>query len=114
MSDSSYGVEAAALTALIREDTAHRAQWIAQGLVTKSYRDVIQSATLNMIARVGDASYTAVVDSLRGANALRGEHAGGARRARRQLGAGGARALARRHAPIRARVVDGRAQATAR
>ncbi|HEV7704014.1 MAG TPA: M1 family aminopeptidase [Gemmatimonadaceae bacterium] len=70
MGDSSYAVQAAALAALIRGDTAHRAQWIARGLATKSYRDVIQSSTLNLIARLGDASYTATVDSLRGENAL--------------------------------------------
>ena len=36
----------------------------------KSYRDAIQNTTLNMFARLGDRSYTASVDSLRGANAL--------------------------------------------
>ena len=70
MNDSSYGVQAAALAALIRVDTANRASWIARGLATKSYRDAIQSTTLNMIARLGDPSYTASVDSLRGENAL--------------------------------------------
>jgi len=70
MSDSSYGVQAAALAALIRVDTANRASWIARGLTMKSYRDAIQSTTLNMIARLGGPSYTASVDSLRGANAL--------------------------------------------
>ena len=70
MRDSSYGVQAAAIAMLIRVDTANRAQWIARGLATKSYRDAIQSSTLDMIGRLGDPRYTATVDSLRGANAL--------------------------------------------
>ena len=70
LGDASYGVQAAALTALIRADTARRKEWIARGLSTKSYRDVIQSSTLNTVARLGDGTYTATVDSLRGENAL--------------------------------------------
>ena len=68
--DSSYGVEAAALAALIRLDTANRAAWVARGLATESYRDVIRSAALNMVARLGNPAYTASVDSLRGVSAL--------------------------------------------
>ncbi|MDQ2768824.1 MAG: HEAT repeat domain-containing protein, partial [Gemmatimonadota bacterium] len=70
MRDSSYGVQAAALAALIRVDTANRAQWIARGLGIESYRDVIRSATLNVVARLGDPAYVASVDSLRGVSAL--------------------------------------------
>jgi aminopeptidase N len=70
MSDSSYGVQAAALASLIRLDTANRTSWIARGLSTKSYRDEIQNTTLNMMARLGDPSYVAIADSLRGENAL--------------------------------------------
>src|SRR5665647_2826566 len=70
MRDSSYAVEAAALAGLIRIDTANRANWIARGLATESYRDAIRNATLNVVARLGDPAYTASVDSVRGANAL--------------------------------------------
>jgi aminopeptidase N len=70
MRDSSYGVQATALAALIRVDTTNRASWIARGLATESYRDAIRSATLNVVARLGDPAYTASVDSLRGVSAL--------------------------------------------
>jgi aminopeptidase N len=70
MGDTSYAVQAAALAALIRADSAHRTSWIARGLASESYRDVIRSATLNVVARLGDPAYTASVDSLRGVSAL--------------------------------------------
>ena len=66
--DSSYGVQAAALGALVRLDSAGRDAWVARGLRTPSYRDIIQNATLDAIARVGGNTYVAAVDSLRGGN----------------------------------------------
>jgi aminopeptidase N len=68
MRDSSYGVQAAALGALVRLDSAGRDAWVARGLHAPSYRDVIQNATLDAIARVGGPTYVAAVDSLRGEN----------------------------------------------
>ena len=65
-SDSSYGVEAAAIGPLIARDTANRASWVARGLAASSYRDVVRNAALDAVARLGDPSYTAMVDSLRG------------------------------------------------
>ena len=53
----------------MRLDSADRPQWMARGLATPSYRDVVQNATLDAIARSGDSRYTATVDSLRGASA---------------------------------------------
>jgi hypothetical protein len=69
MRDSSYGVQAAALGALILLDSAGRSQWVARALAAPSYRDVIRNSALNAIARVGGATYVAAVDSLRGATA---------------------------------------------
>jgi HEAT repeat protein len=66
MSDSSYAVQAAAIGVLIRQDSANRASWVARGLGAHSYRDAIRNSTLDAIARLGDRSYTASVDSLRG------------------------------------------------
>ncbi|MEO8879736.1 MAG: M1 family aminopeptidase [Gemmatimonadaceae bacterium] len=65
-SDSSYAVEAAAISPLIALDSANRAAWIARGLAAKSYRDVVRSAALDALARLGGTSYTTMVDSLRG------------------------------------------------
>jgi aminopeptidase N len=65
-SDSSYGVEAAAIGSLIARDTANRASWVARGLAASSYRDVVRNAALDAVARLGDPTYTAMVDSLRG------------------------------------------------
>ena len=65
-SDSSYGVEAAAIGSLIARDTANRASWVARGLAASSYRDVVRNAALDALARLGDPTYTAMVDSLRG------------------------------------------------
>ena len=69
MNDSSYGVQAAAIGALILTDSADRASWIARGLGASSYRDVVRNAALDALARVGDASYIARIDSLRGESA---------------------------------------------
>jgi aminopeptidase N len=66
MSDSSYGVRASAIGTLIRLDSASRAQWVARGLATPSYRDVIRNAALDAVARYGDGTYIGSVDSLRG------------------------------------------------
>ena len=68
-SDTSYGVEAAAIRLLILADTANRDAWVARGLAASSYRDVVRSAALDAVARVGDPTYTAAVDSLRGETA---------------------------------------------
>jgi HEAT repeat protein len=68
-SDSSYGVEAAAIRPLILGDSANRAAWVTRGLAAKSYRDVVRSAALDAVARVGSPLYTAQVDSLRGETA---------------------------------------------
>jgi len=68
-SDSSYGVEAAAIRILILADTANRSAWVARGLAASSYRDVVRSSALDAVARAGDSTYTAAVDSLRGETA---------------------------------------------
>ena len=68
-SDSSYGVEAAAIAPLILLDTANRASWVSRGLGASSYRDIVRSAALDAVARVGDPEFTAMVDSLRGESA---------------------------------------------
>lgn len=66
LSDSSYAVQAAAVTELIHLDVANRASWVARGLGAESYRDVVRNAALDAVARTGDTAYTASVDSLRG------------------------------------------------
>jgi aminopeptidase N len=66
LGDSSYAVEAASISALIRLDAANRASWVARGLGSESYRDIVRHSALDAVARVGDGTYTASVDSLRG------------------------------------------------
>ena len=64
--DSSYGVEAAAIATLIAHDSANRASWVARGFGAPSYRDIVRNTALDVVARLGDRAYTAMVDSLRG------------------------------------------------
>ncbi|MEP7066843.1 MAG: M1 family aminopeptidase [Gemmatimonadota bacterium] len=67
--DSSYGVQAAAIAVLIRQDPANRASWVARGFGMESYRDIVRNAALDAVARLGDTAFTASVDSLRGVTA---------------------------------------------
>ncbi|MGH7619841.1 MAG: M1 family aminopeptidase, partial [Gemmatimonadaceae bacterium] len=55
--DSSYAVRAAALSSLVRLDSAGRRALIREGLRTPSYRDAIQNAALIAIAQTNDTSF---------------------------------------------------------
>jgi aminopeptidase N len=62
--DSSYAVRAAALEALGATDFPNLRAAIVAGLRTPSYRDAIQHGALSAIARSGDTTFLATVDSL--------------------------------------------------
>ena len=64
--DPSYAVRGAALTSLVRLDSANRRALIADGLRTASYRDVIQNAALGAAVRSGDTSLVEPVHALMG------------------------------------------------
>jgi aminopeptidase N len=64
--DSSYAVRASALTSLVRLDSAGRRALIAEGLRTRSYRDVIQDAALVAIAQTNDTSFVADLERIVG------------------------------------------------
>jgi HEAT repeat protein len=69
-SDSSYGVRASALGALVRLDTANRHALIAEGLRTPSYRDAIQDAAIGAAVRSGDTSFVTSMQELIGKQQL--------------------------------------------
>jgi len=54
--DNSYDVRAAAVTALVEADSAHAHDVLAQALRTPSYREVIQHAAIQGIARLQDTA----------------------------------------------------------
>ena len=62
--DSSYEVRAAALTALVRLDSARARPLIAEGLHTPSYRGAIRDAALRAIVRTGDTTLIVEVEGL--------------------------------------------------
>jgi len=62
--DASYSVRGAALTALVRLDSANRRALIVEGLRTPSYRDAIQNAALGAAVRSGDTSLVQPVHAL--------------------------------------------------
>ena len=62
--DPSYGVRAAALTALVRADSTARDSAIAWGLATPSYQDVIQEAAYRIIAQTGDTGAIPRIETL--------------------------------------------------
>jgi aminopeptidase N len=62
--DASYSVRGAALTALVRLDSANRRTLIGEGLRTPSYRDAIQNAALGAAVRSGDTSLVQPVHAL--------------------------------------------------
>ncbi|HET9984109.1 MAG TPA: M1 family aminopeptidase [Longimicrobiales bacterium] len=62
--DSSYTVQAAALGALIRADSAGRHAAITRGLATPSYRDEVRNAALAGIAQTGDTTFIPAVEAL--------------------------------------------------
>jgi aminopeptidase N len=64
--DPSYEVRAAAVSALGRADTAQVQQVITTALAQPSYRDVIQTAALRLIAISDDTARIGTVDSLIG------------------------------------------------
>jgi HEAT repeat protein len=59
-------VRAAALSALVRLDTANRHALIADGLRTPSYRDAIQNAAIGAAVRSGDTSFASVMQQMIG------------------------------------------------
>jgi aminopeptidase N len=64
-SDSSYNVQAAALATIARLDGAPgRRAALGQALAKPSYRDAIQGVALDVIARTGDTTFLAQVESL--------------------------------------------------
>jgi aminopeptidase N len=64
--DSSYGVRAAALTALVHADSTARDSAVAWGLATPSYQDVIREATYRLVAQTGDSSAIPQIEALVG------------------------------------------------
>jgi aminopeptidase N len=68
--DTSYEVRAAALSALVRLDTANRHALIAEGLRTPSYRDAIQNAAIGAAVRTGDTSFASVMQGMIGEQQL--------------------------------------------
>ncbi len=64
--DSSYDVRAAALSSLVRLDSAGRHALIREGLRTPSYRDAIQSAALVAIAQTNDTSFVGDLEQIIG------------------------------------------------
>jgi aminopeptidase N len=64
--DSSYDVQAAALRALVRADSAHARDVIAAGLTKRSYQEAIQNAAFGMIAQRNDTSFIGPVEGLLG------------------------------------------------
>jgi aminopeptidase N len=66
-SDASYEVRAAALTALAQADSTARDSAVAWGLATPSYQDVIEGAAYRIIARTGDTTAIAQLESHLGA-----------------------------------------------
>ena len=64
--DSSYIVRGAALSALVRLDSANRRALIVEGLRTPSYRDAIQNAAIGAAVRSGDTSFAAVMQQMIG------------------------------------------------
>jgi aminopeptidase N len=66
--DSSYEVRAAAVTALVKADSAHAREVIVAALQDSSYQDAIQNAALGAIARTNDTSFIGTLDSLSATN----------------------------------------------
>ena len=62
--DSSYEVRAAAVTALGRADAEHADEIVTEALRDSSYRDVIQTAALRLIAVSNDTARLGLLDSL--------------------------------------------------
>ncbi|HXY31291.1 MAG TPA: M1 family aminopeptidase [Gemmatimonadaceae bacterium] len=62
--DSSYQVRAAAVVTLAKIDSAGRTAVLTRALSTPSYRDVIQSAALDQIARLGDSAFVPQLEGL--------------------------------------------------
>ncbi len=69
-SDPSYQVRAAALEALIVADSAHRAQYIREGLRTPSYQDEIQNSALSAMVRFPGAVPATEIEPLLGQQQL--------------------------------------------
>lgn len=65
-SDASYAVRAAALSALVRLDSAGRRALILEGLRTSSYRDAIQNAAIGAAVRSGDTTFIGPMQELIG------------------------------------------------
>ena len=103
-SDTSYGVEAAAIRPLILADSANRAAWVARGFAASSYRDVVRNAALDAVARAGDWSVHGGGRLAARRNAERGEHAPCWRRDSAAPRTRGAHPRTRRFATLRARM----------
>ncbi|HEU4643883.1 MAG TPA: M1 family aminopeptidase, partial [Gemmatimonadaceae bacterium] len=61
--DSSYEARAAAVGAIADIDSAGRREFLASALEVPSYRDAIQNAALSAIARHGDTSFVAELET---------------------------------------------------
>ncbi len=64
--DASYDVRAAALSALVRLDSANRHAIIAEAMRTPSYQDAIRNAAMSAAFRSGDTSFVDAVQALIG------------------------------------------------